>query len=325
MAERKHIDLLRACWSREHNVGGTADYALIADYAGTFVARSQSGLAALVVPVPDFGLSAAGRRAAGCEVVGHRSIRFAYRGREWDGPAAALLCTDPALLEAFAVLAADVASRIGQAPSWQAILATVEEWQALLTPRDRPNVDSEVGLWGELWFLDRAVDIERLLAGWRGPDADVTDFFVGGVAAEIKTARTKRQHHVSQTQVGRPAGMHDAWLTSLWVKVDPASPVTVAYLADRILDRAPDQGEALRRMARAGFSPLNRSGYVTGLVLLDEPEWYAATDVPRVHQADPGVSQLRYRVTLDAERRAPPRVSSTLWNHFHGCAYGDES
>src|SRR5262249_33945285 len=133
-----------------------------------------------------------------------------------------------------------------------------------------------------------------------------------------------RVHYVSQSQVDAPVGSNESWVISIWVKIDPATSLTVPLLADRILDRASDRGDALRRLVRAGYSPVQRSGYATSFVLLAEPEWYATNDIPRVRAADPGVSQLRYRITLDQAARADRPLADALSLHFHGHVYRGE-
>jgi hypothetical protein len=314
-------NVFRRWWASTDPPRDGSDYTLLFEHSGSFVARSKAGLAAIVIPLEALEAAAIGRRASGCELVGHASIHFTYQGAEWDGPAAALLCTDVELQEAFAVLAADVSTRARPAITWQAIVTMVEEWQTLLAPRGRPSLEIEMGLWGELWFLDRSADIGRALAGWRGPGHEAADFFIDGVGVEVKAGRTERLHYVSQSQVEAPVGIHDAWVLSLWVKINPGSGVTVASLVDRILERAPDRALALRRIASAGYTPCDRGEYVAALTLMSEPEWYAASTVPRVRLADPGISHLRYRVSLTRERREGVAGSQRLWCHFHGQEY----
>ena len=317
-SERDELTRLRGCWSTVAPAKLATDYSLLAEFGGVFAARSRSGHAGIVIPVAEMSSLAVGRRTAGCELIGHASIRFEFENRAWDGPAAALICTDADLVDAFAVLAVDVLRRVGLGASWQSILTAVEEWQALLAPRGRPSSEAELGLWGELWFLNESTDISRALAGWRGPERDSTDFFVDGIAVEVKTSKQNRRHHVSQSQVAAPVGSHDAWLLSVWVKLDPGAATTVPLLADQLLARALDPADALRRLARAGFSPSDRREYSSGFVVLDEPEWYAVSEVPRVHAADVGVSDLRYRIVLDGGRRADPVSARRLREHFHG-------
>jgi hypothetical protein len=324
--ERVSIADLRGLWGATRDQGGDNDYALVAEVEGAFAARSRAGLPALIVPIRELGPAPIGRRAAGCELVGHSSIRFVYGDRNAVGPAAALLCLDPELFDAFAVLAVDVAKRVRDGGgTWSSMVEAVEEWQTLLARSGQLGAEVEQGLWGELWFLAQAADVDLLFSAWRGPEADATDFFLAGKSVEVKTSRRRRDHHVSCSQVDAPVGAHDGWMLSIWVKPDPASACTIAQLAEGLLDRARDRAEVLRRLTRAGYSPADRATYRASFVVLAEPEWYAITDVPRVRVVDPGVSQLRYRVALDETRRADVHVSDSLWRHFHTYQYGGQS
>jgi hypothetical protein len=323
-SEQSRIAALQEGWLRGPRGTESTDYALLAEHDGAFIAYSKAGLAALVLPLEELGPSAAGRRASGCELVGHTALHFSHAGNEWDGAAAALLCVDSDLIDTFAVLASDVLARTAPAFTWTSILAIVEEWQSLLRPRGKPSKEAELGLWGELWFIEQSGDVSRTLAAWRGLEGDQTDFFERGVAVETKASTVQRRHFVSQAQVEAPAGARDAWLLSIWAKVDPGSPLTVPFLADSIVARAPDKAAATRLLARAGYSPADRQEYGTPFTLLSEPAWFAAANVPRVRLADPGISHLRYRVTLDAALSADPATARGLWRHFHGRDYGSD-
>jgi len=123
------------------------------------------------------------------------------------------------------------------------------------------------------------------------------------------------------TQVREPVGDHDAWLVSLWVKEDPARGVTVPQLVSLLEGRSPDHGDLHRRLLRAGYSHASRSGYTTKFVMLAEPEWYPVSEVPTIREVDPGVSDIRYRVTLDAQTIVNPETALGLWKHFLGREY----
>jgi hypothetical protein len=321
-SELELVQKVRQAWSGAKTAPNQSDYTLLAPLEGGFVGFSRLGLPSLIVPLASAPQDAAGRRAAGCEVVGHASTRLAYDGSDKVSPAAVLICVDPDLVDAFSVLVVDVAKRTsGVDANWPAFLACVEEWQALLSSQRAPSGEEEVGLWGELWFISQAADVDLLVSGWRGPDREAADFFLGGKAAEVKTSRKCRQHHVSRSQVDEPAGEHDAWLLSIWVKPDPMSRLTVGELVERVSQRARRSTEFLKRLARAGYRPSDKGAYNARFIVLAEPEWFRTDSVPRVRVADPGITHLRYRVTLDESKRAQPSDASELWHHFHGHQY----
>jgi hypothetical protein len=317
--ENNHIQKLRESWSFGAGELVSNDYVLLDSIDLCFAARSRSGKASFVIPLTESCSSMIGRCASGCELVGYRDLQFVHHDREWSAPAAALVCVDDQLLDVFAVLCADIANRLGSAvPPWPAVLAIVEEWQALLAPRGRLNAEAELGLWAELWVIEQSIDVTRTLEGWRGPEHDSVDFFIDAMALEVKASRVRRQHQVSQSQVERPAGVHEAWFLSFWAKVDPVGGVSVPELADLILDRAANRASVLRLFALGGYVAADRRAYSQRFILMAEPEWYRAEDIPRVRSADEGVSMLRYRIDLEEAARADEGRARFLWQHFMG-------
>lgn len=312
---------LRATW-RIDGPASAHDFTLLAPVGPCYAARNRRGEPAFVVPLASVPPGAVGRSAAGFELTPHASLHFELDGRSWDAAAAALSLKDADAVESFAVMAADLSARLPQDAKWSDVVSVVSEWQELFAPRGKPTAEAELGLWGELWFIANSSNVDATLAGWRGPDRDAVDFFVGGRSAEVKASRAHRVHRVSQSQVTRPVGDHPAWFLSLWVKADPTSDLTVTSLVDRVVARASDQRDAWTRISAAGYRPGDRRHFETGYALMQAPEWYPAAAVPRVHAADPGVSDLRYRVVLDEARRGDDSTANELWVHFHGRAYG---
>jgi len=317
------LDRLRATWAIDRPNGGH-DFTLLSSFGRCYASRNRRGEPAFVVPLAMVPPGAVGRAGAGFELTGHPSLQFQYEGRSWEGAAAALSLRDMDVVESFAVLAADVVQRLGEDATWADVVGIVSEWQELFAPRGKPTAEAELGLWGELWFIAESLDVDATLLGWRGPDRDATDFFLNGRSVEVKASRANRVHRVSQTQVSRPAGDHPAWFLSLWMKADPASELTVPSLADSILARASDQRDAWTRISQAGYRSGDRRHYSASYALMQAPEWYPASTIPRVHSADAGVSDLRYRVELDESRREGEEGSSALWCHFHGRDYGGQ-
>ncbi len=317
------VTTLREAW-RTETVGAVDDYALVARVRQCYGAITRDGLPALVVPLAEVDSRAISKRAAGCELRAIRAARFRYGQEEWEGAAAAIVCNDIDVTEAFSVLAVDIATRLPELASWEQIAEIVAEWQALLASAARPSAELELGLWGELWLVYHSSDAATLVAGWRGPERDATDFFIDGVAAEVKASRYARQHHLSLSQVGAPTGMNPSFLLSLWVKQDPVRGVTVKDLVEGIELVVVDRAALLRGLLKAGYSRNSSHAYNTRYVLLAEPEWYPTSEVPTIREADPGVSNVRYQVLLDEERAVDAAKAEELWRHFLGHPFDHE-
>lgn len=295
-----------------------ADYRIALALGRGFLARARSGAPALLIPLEAVP-AAAGRRGGGFSLSPVVRVAFEHDGRKWEQAAATLECTEIELLDTFLVLVVDVARRLGGSDAeltWAAVLACVDEWQALLTRRGVMTIEQQLGLWAELRLISIASDPDRLFAGWRGPEREATDFFLDGIGLEVKASRQRHVHHVSLRQADAPVGEHEAYVLSMWIAIEPGRGVSLAQLVDEALTRVADAVALLKHVALAGYVPADREQYATRFVVLEMPRWFRADDIPRVRVADPRVSQIRYVVTLDPERAVTADAASLLWYHF---------
>ena len=83
-------------------------------------------------------------------------------------------------------------------------------------------------------------------------------------------------HHVSQRQVDLPVGMHQAYLLSVWVGIEPVRGISLAELVDAALARVSDAPALLKQIALLGYSPLDRDQYATRFTPLETPLWFRA-------------------------------------------------
>lgn len=296
----------------------SSDYRIATSVGRAFLASARSGAPTLLIPLAAVPVSV-GRRGGGFSLHPVARVIFEHAGRRWEQPAATLECTEAHLVDVFLVLVVDIGRRLASLDSdvtWDRVVAWVEEWQMLLARRALLTIEQQLGLWGELWIIANAVNVDALVAGWRGPDREMIDFFLDGVALEVKVSRRAHVHHVSQRQVERPVGVHQAYLLSIWVGIDPARGISVAELVDATLTRVSDGPAFLRQIALLGYAPLDRDQYVTRFVPLEPPGWFRAEDVPRVRDIDPRISQLRYVVSLDVDSALAGEPASRLWRHF---------
>jgi hypothetical protein len=294
------------------------DYRIATSVGPAFLARARSGAPTLLIPL-DATPVTVGRRGGGFALNPATRVAFEYAGRRWEQAAAALECTEPQLVDAFLVLVMDIGRRLASAAgetSWPTILALVEEWQMLLARRAVLTAEQQLGLWGELWVISKAVNPDPLVAAWRGPEGEAADFFFDGIALEVKVTQRPHVHHVSQRQIDSPAGMHKAYLLSVCVGIEPVRGICLAELVDAALARVSDAPGLLKQIALLGYTPLDREQYRTRFIPLDTPRWFRAEDVPRVRAIDPGISQVRYVVTLDIDRSLSGDLADGLWSHF---------
>jgi hypothetical protein len=295
-----------------------SDYRIATLVGPAYLAKSRSNLPTLLIPL-QLVHGVVGRRGGGFSLSPVNSVVFEYGERRWEQPAATLECTESSLLDVFLILVFDIASRIDASKkevTWQSIVTWVEEWQALFARRAALTIEQQLGLWGELWVIANAVDVDSLIAAWRGPEYGATDFFLGGVALEVKVSRQPHVHHISQRQVDRPVGQYPSYILSIWLGIDPKHGISLAELVDMVLARASNAALVLRRIGLLGYAPLDRDQYATRLMPLEIPYWFEPEDVPRVRSIDTGISHLRYTASLDVSRAIPEEKAQDLWEHF---------
>ena len=276
-------------------------------------ARTVDGSLALLVPLHG-AESVVARVSRGVKLRAVAEVEFLAQTRNWVGPAAIIESHDVALSKTFAALAVSMATRIDAwvAPTWELLVELMGEWEQLLARRQRLGQEAQIGLWGELRLVAAAHDPAMLLDAWRGPERGHVDFFTAGVGLEVKASRSRGFHFVSQAQVDAPFGDADSYIVSMHLMPDPVSGVSLAELVHTASTAAANPGEFEEKLARTGYSRDDEDAYSTRWALLPPVSVYAAADVPRVRAADPGISQLRFRVDFTSIRPLEATASTAL-------------
>jgi hypothetical protein len=267
--------------------------------SGSHLAIGREGWPALVIPVRGIGVDAvrlthglAFRTAEVELIVGGQRSRHA---------AAVLECRTPELTRTFAAMAAAIALRVAekQPATLEFVSRLLSEWEDLLSRRGVLSREGELGLWAELCVLSRSSRSDVLLAGWCGPDGDSVDFLLDGLGVEVKASHKERTHVVSQSQVHE--GGLKRFLLSAHVAVDPLRGQPLSNLVASVAARVTDTAGFEEKLAAVGYSREDERAYFRRYVLLSRPYIYRSADVPKVRLADPGISQIRYRVELPPE------------------------
>src|SRR5262249_10074594 len=154
----------------------------------------------------------------------------------------------------------------------------LDAWQSLLAQHGTLSLEKQLGLWGELWLIANCNSVDSLVAGWRGPDQDATDFFLNGIGLEVKASRQPHTHHFSQRQVDSPAGVHTTYVLSMWAGIDPVKGVSLPELVGTMLGKVADPPSLLKKIASVGYVPGDADQYSTKWILLDSPLWFRGDD-----------------------------------------------
>lgn len=286
-----------------------------AEIEGSYLATSEGGRETLLVPVTDSRPPL--ERSTGDVILSFRAqVRFDVLGSEFTANAAIIECANVELGETFRVLATDIAHslRAGTVrPTPQEVSLALSRWEELLRSKRVLSRDEELGLWGELWLLLQLPATDMAVSSWRGPDAEWVDFVGGGLGIECKTSRRRLEHFVSQEQLTRPLGDLEVYLLSLWVDTDAVAGQTLSDLVTVMDGRLGDRREFEEKLLVSGYSRVDAHRYKLRLRVLEPPILFRTAEVPRVRELDPGVSHVRFMVSLDEGLAIPaPTALSTM-------------
>lgn len=118
---------------------------------------------------------------------------------------------------AFALSIAD-GVQVDGATADVALRRSLRDWRALFEQLALLTPERQLGLLGELWLLDRLVNVHgaSALDSWTGPKGEAHDFRIGNHQFEVKTTSGERRIHVisSDSQL-TPSPGHNLYLLSL--------------------------------------------------------------------------------------------------------------
>ena len=118
---------------------------------------------------------------------------------------------------AFALSIADGVQLDGATPGG-ALRRSLRDWRSLFEQLALLTPERQLGLLGELWMLDRLMDLHGAAAldAWTGPKREAHDFRVGQHEFEVKATSSERRSHLisGDSQLVASPG-HDLYLLSL--------------------------------------------------------------------------------------------------------------
>lgn len=298
----------------------TTDYSIIAVdnhlSERAYFARTREGMPALLIPIAQVA-SETNQFTQGLAFRAVPSLEFVAAHRHWYASSSVIECRDDRLLKTFAAMTIAIIGRIESdgLPTWEFINSLFSEWEQLLRHKSILSREGEIGLWGELWCILRTTRPSVLLEAWRGPDSGPIDFLLDGKGFEVKASRRCGVHQVSQSQVGDSMGEALITFVSIFVTSDPMRGITLPEIVERVSNVVTDFGLLQEKLAAVGYRHDDSSSYSHKLALAEPPLFFASSAIPRVRSADPGVSQIRYRVELakDASLSGPQLAAAATF------------
>ncbi len=227
-------------------------------------------------------------------------------------------CAEPGLRETFLAVVADLAESLvgGHGEGAEVVVRRVlDRWRRFWSvPHTGLSEDAALGLFGELWFLERWLLLPQGVHRWRGPEGARHDFQWEDVSVEVKASRTGGEgapvHRISSLSQLDDPERGQLYLFSLHVTRDALATHTLPILVERLRHvLVPHVTEATifdDRLAQAGYSPAHAERYGQQWRIVGEQLYLVGSEFPRliahsfVGGIPPGVREIAYSLDLAA-------------------------
>jgi hypothetical protein len=234
-----------------------------------------------------------------------------------DGPTLEIATSVHDLYPHFFAFALSVADRIqvDHLPAETALRRSLRDWRTLFEQLSLLAPERQLGLLGELWLLDRLMDIHGLKAldAWTGPRGEAHDFRIDSSEFEVKTTSGEhRIHQISSDSQLTPSPGRDLFVLSLQFAAGGPGDLSlrgaIEALRKRLTSSATIHFEEVLEDAFQ-LPPASLAHYSNRLTLRTRPYLVAVgKSFPRITRADvlsiagramSRISDVRYRVDLD--------------------------
>lgn len=228
-----------------------------------------------------------------------------------------IACLDPALNETFVAVADNLAqeARLHPDDPLEAVRRTLRTWQWFWgVDANALSGYSALGLFGELWFLDRWAPFPEAIDTWLGPTQARHDFVSPAASVEVKATTTRSDgsavHQIANLdQLAQPetGTLH---LFSLQVIRDANATNSLPHLISRMRTRLSDRPDLLgtfdQKLAQAGWSPQSAERLLQTYRVVAEELYFVDEDFPKLTRKSfpegipAGVDDVSYTLNLSA-------------------------
>lgn len=141
--------------------------------------------------------------------------------------------TDGLYLEPFFCMCSELISCTVNPDSILDVDQIVAEWIAYFQRLKSIDLQTEIGLWGELFLIINSQSPATFFENWTGPDGAAHDFDFGQHKLEAKTALRVRRHHLSNSQLNQ---LHctNSYIASLLLIQDEGAGISTWKLVEQL-------------------------------------------------------------------------------------------
>ena len=250
-----------------------------------------------------------------------RGLRASFESLTLDGEEvstwADIVCTEQALNETFLAVAATLIREVRQDPHDMvgAVKRTLQTWRWFWgVDPDGMSASAALGLFGELWFLDRWIAGVAGVERWFGPTGTRHDFVSPAVSVECKATRVRSDgssaHRITHLDQLDAPESGQLYLFSLQVSPDENAGNSLALLVERLRERFRVRPDALmllnQRLSEASWTTAESERHWQTYRVVAEELFEVAEGFPRLVRSSfpggipDGVDAVTYSLSLAA-------------------------
>ena len=187
----------------------------------------------------------------------------------------------------------------------QEIKEYIKRWEELFSTDKALSIKEQIGIWGELCFLNTFHRPEKVVDKWHGPENKKFDFLTSKEGIDVKTSNIGSVHHFSLGQIQAP---HAAFIFSLQIMQDPQG-LSLEDQIEKLKRKTKSKTCFFQKLVKTRIfqAPIDKNRYsVISQRFLD------SRDIPQPRRIDPGVDDLHFRCDVSAAKAVPKKIENAI-------------